>query len=599
MKPFIYHILLMASVLGLTGKASALINTQKTIDFEGRQRRYVLYVPENVSDNAPLVVSLHGAAGHDTDRSPFRTSMADEAGCIVVYPQGENQNFGPFGTVPGWDATGEPNTDTRFLRAVVEDVAASYPIDRKRIYCCGFSNGGMMTYANANCCADLFAAFAAISGFPLNEFHQRFTGPRPVPMLHIHGKSDDFVKYSLMPVIRDNMVYRNGLNPLPQVTVADGKYCKSVYSPENQNESFPYEYVEVDGMGHNDYTSKTEDGNSARTMWNFFSRFTLDSPCDTTLKWRCNPDTPDFDAAAHGWIVSPDSTRLQLGTSPAPGNSDNNVYHSLQFNAGNYALKLRGDGTVYLRLETLSGTKLLSKKCDADADVVIPFEIPSYGQYRIIVVKENMATRLSRLEFYSTQASLSADGCMDAELPDTPTPSGALVEIPQSQGREYDNFARTDMQALDSYTLYTATGDLQIAFKMMNVDMTDCDYVLIKFAEPVAQGWKVAFHEGTALDDVPTGATSVRFDLTPTMRSEGKIPQICMMTFFGTRTPLVAKVEGVFKHNVKDASDGIAAIETDGSVNFDNRWFDLNGHQISRPSTPGIYISQGRKIAIQ
>ena len=70
----------------------------------------------DVKQNPALVVSLHGASGHDTDKSPFRTDVADKEGCIVAYPQGKPIYFPVFGgTVTGWDATGEENDDVKFL----------------------------------------------------------------------------------------------------------------------------------------------------------------------------------------------------------------------------------------------------------------------------------------------------------------------------------------------------------------------------------------------------------------------------------------------------------------------------------------------------
>lgn len=574
--------------------APAAVNQQRNITVDGTQRRYILYVPDGVTENAPLVVSLHGAAGHDTDRSPFRTTVADQAKCIVVYPQGENQNFGPFGTVPGWNSTGEPNTDSRFLRAILDDVASSYTIDRQRIYCCGFSNGGMMTYSNATTLPDLFAAYASISGFPLNEFHHRFTGSRPVPFLHIHGKADDFVKYSLMPVIRDNMVARNGCNPTPSVTSVTGKYRHSIYSPYTAGESFPYEYIEVDGMGHNDFTANTPDGNSALTMWRFFERFRLSDPCDTTLRWRCPLDQIDFDPATHGWTVNPDATRFTYGTNPQPNNADNNVYHSLQFNPGTYRLSARhsGDTPLYIRIETLDGTELFTKKCTPESDIEIPFSVPTFGLYRIIVLKTTPDTRISRLEIHSTPTLTQAQNCTDSQLPPENI-DATLIEIPQSQGKEYDDFARTQIETFPDHTLYTATGDLQIAFKMMNIDVHNCDYLLIRFAEPLPAGWHVAFHEGTDLSAVPAGATEVKFDLTPTMRTEGRAPQICMMTFFGTPVPLRAKVTGVYKHSLTSSS--LTAIPTDSS---DTPWYDIRGIAHPTPPSPGLYIHNGKKIKI-
>src|SRR5574344_1915729 len=128
---------------------AATVNTEKTLTVNGVTRKYILYVPDNVKANPSVVFSLHGASGHDTDRSPFRTSVAAANGCIVVYPQGANQYFAIFGgSIPGWNSTGTANEDLDFFKAIIEDVTKSYTIDHSRIYCCGFSNGGMMTYAN-------------------------------------------------------------------------------------------------------------------------------------------------------------------------------------------------------------------------------------------------------------------------------------------------------------------------------------------------------------------------------------------------------------------------------------------------------------------
>ena len=202
-------------------------------------RTYRLYVPNNVQANAPLVVSLHGANGNQWANRPMTTEVADAEGFIVVYPQGKTVNFYLANmNTTGWVSSGEDNADVEFIKAVIEDVAKKYTIDRKRIYCCGFSNGGMMTYALSNTCSDIFAAFASISGYQLNEFHFRHTGTRPVPFLHIHGKNDNFVLHSLMPTIVDEMVARLGANPVPVVTEENGKYTKSVY--EAGEGSFPY-----------------------------------------------------------------------------------------------------------------------------------------------------------------------------------------------------------------------------------------------------------------------------------------------------------------------------------------------------------------------
>ena len=372
-------------------------NVQITVGSD--TRNYQLYVPGTVQTNCPLVISLHGASGHSTDYSPFSKGVAAEAGCIVAYPQGKDIYFPVFGgTVAGWDASGEENVDVTFLKAVIEDVASKYQIDRKRIYCCGFSNGGMMTYAMSNVCSDEIAAFASISGYPINEFHLRHTGARPVPFLHIHGKADDFVKYSLVPTIVDEMVARLGANPVPTTTTGN-KYTKSVYAAGDG--SFPYVYYEIDEMGHNDYTANTEDGSSAKTMWNFFKQYTLDSPCDETLKWAPRIDENGYNPAEHGWTVNSGTTLLQFGETPNTSNKQN-VYRTLQFQTGKYKLSFKSAGeegkTITVKIEKLTGKKnaVLNATVDVGEDATLPFEVTDgWGEYKITFTRPSSSDAIT------------------------------------------------------------------------------------------------------------------------------------------------------------------------------------------------------------
>jgi poly(3-hydroxybutyrate) depolymerase len=364
-----------------------------------------------------LVVSLHGANGNQWGNMPMRTAVADEEGFIVVYPQGRVVDFYlAHMNTTGWDASGEENEDVDFIKAIIEDVAMDYSIDRKRIYCCGFSNGGMMTYALSNTCSEIFAAFASISGFPLNEFHFRHTGARPVPFLHIHGKADDFVKYSLMPIIVDEMVARVGANPVPVKTSVSGKYDKSVY--EAGEGGFPYVYYEIDGMGHNAGTNKTPEGlsmsddipedqktGSAKTMWNFFKQYTLDAPCDKTLKWRPRLETEGYHPSEHGWYVNKSKYLLFFGMDVRKAdNSDNNVYRSFQMDKGNYKLCFHADGavgkTVTVTIKKISGTGVKPTVLDATVevgkDVVLPFRVEDgYGEYRFTMTRPSTADVIS------------------------------------------------------------------------------------------------------------------------------------------------------------------------------------------------------------
>lgn len=393
------------------------MNVNITVDEE--TRNYQLYVPANVDEDCPLVISLHGANGGSTNYIPFTREVAAAQGCIVAYPQGKLTHFpiGFGGDATGWTATGEDNFDVEFLKAVIEDVASKYQIDRKRIYCCGFSNGGMMTYAMANACSNEIAAFASISGYPINEFHLRHTSSRPVPFLHIHGKADNFVLYEKMPTIVDEMVARMGANPVPTTTTVGGKYTKSIYGAGDG--SFPYVYYEVDGMGHEAFTNNTDDGNSALTMWNFFKDYTLDSPSDETLKWAPRIETAGFPPTSHGFSMNDDTTLLSFGGAQYT-EANKNVYASLQFESGTYKLCFHSTGdlgkTIGVRLVKLTSpnTVVLNTTVNVGDDAKLPFEITDgWGEYQLTMTRPDAGDVISITDLAVIQT----------EGPDIPDPT--------------------------------------------------------------------------------------------------------------------------------------------------------------------------------
>ena len=182
---------------------------------------------------------------------------------------------------------------------------------------------------------------------------------------------------------------------------------------------------------------------------------------------------------------------------------------------------------------------------------------------------------------------------------DDPLEEG-LVEIPQSQGFEYDDFERATLVEGDKYNTYTVTKDLQIAIKMMDVDVKDCDYVVVKFAEPVAAGWRLAFWSNQDLTEVPEGAKEYKYVFADDPKcgvTDGILPQICMMTFFGGFTaPLEAKVVGIYKHMI--VSDDIDAPVTE-TVDDDYPVSNLLGQPID-DSYKGIAVTKsGKKVYIQ
>jgi polyhydroxybutyrate depolymerase len=142
-----------------------------------------------------VVLVLHGGYGTaEGAHRQFRFDAdADAHGFVAVYPEGLYRAWN------GGDCCGKPKAegvdDVGFISAVIDDLAAHYPIDRRRVYATGMSNGSVMSHRLACDLSDRIAAIAGVAGQMGREFMKRCRPGRPVPVLHIHGTGDRCAVY--------------------------------------------------------------------------------------------------------------------------------------------------------------------------------------------------------------------------------------------------------------------------------------------------------------------------------------------------------------------------------------------------------------------
>jgi polyhydroxybutyrate depolymerase len=132
------------------------------------ERRYVRYEPPTLDRRvpAPFVLALHGRGGNGrlAEWMFGFNALADAHGFVVVYPDA-------LGDPPTWNEgfvglAGGPYRpdDVGFVRALVAREQAACPLDTRRLFVCGHSSGGMMTYRLASEASDLFAAAGVVAG---------------------------------------------------------------------------------------------------------------------------------------------------------------------------------------------------------------------------------------------------------------------------------------------------------------------------------------------------------------------------------------------------------------------------------------------------
>ena len=170
-----------------------------SFEFEGNIREYEVYLPENFQPNMPVVFALHGATENIQWFKNYTLlhEVADTTGFIVIYP---NSMAPPKRWNTGSPIIDEPNVDdVGFISALIDTLDADYDIDMTRIYTCGFSAGGMMSYYLAWQLGHRLAAGASISGGLNFNMAANYIPLRAFPILTSHGTLDEGVPYDGKP----------------------------------------------------------------------------------------------------------------------------------------------------------------------------------------------------------------------------------------------------------------------------------------------------------------------------------------------------------------------------------------------------------------
>ncbi len=158
------------------------------------RRSYRLHLPARPGpEPMPLLIALHGygGSGENLERVTGFDSIADREHFVVAYPNGRNQMWNAGGRFEGegWWHT----DDVAFISDLIDALAHRYPIDRRRVFVTGFSNGGFMAYRLARELSREVVAIAPVAGSLLKATYDEPV--RDVAILHLHGLADTIVPF--------------------------------------------------------------------------------------------------------------------------------------------------------------------------------------------------------------------------------------------------------------------------------------------------------------------------------------------------------------------------------------------------------------------
>ena len=481
----------LAKIIYSSEKAG--INEERTITVDGKERRYWLYVPASVAGktDVPVVFSLHGRGNNDKPEDtgkPIFTSLANEKGFIVVYPQGRNGtkadypddgnwNNGFVGTT-GWEATGKENADTKFIKALVDQIQSDYKtknatnnnisVNPKRFYLCGFSMGGMMTYACAKVLNGTFAAYGSCGGFPLNEFHMNLATENPIPFIHLHGTMDNMLGIKHLNTIIENLLFRNGC-------VLSGQDINKDWATTKENgEKHNFKKYDFKGVNGVPVTTVTFNGlwhdveaSAPAYLWKFFSGKTNDM-YKSDIEWKWDMPTinanieanssngGNVNAFTYGWkhVINGEDRSLTYGgegktecksshctSANTDCNGNHNVYNSIQLTPGKHTLYAQmkstsGVSSVTLR-NILTGAETVARKIDDNSgthdattyNVLYEFEVGEGAEFSLELKRTDTHSACTLLEIHKGSYRLQGVKDESQDNASIDLKSGKLAEL--------------------------------------------------------------------------------------------------------------------------------------------------------------------------
>ena len=293
MKKLDYFSLLIFILLFKISLSQSFIS--QTIYYDGNNREYELYIPENYNDSnaVPLLFNFHGGNGTASDQiylSDMR-SLADENNFIIVYPQAiaDPTDDGSL----NWIFKGDSDhDDIYFIESIIDELSSQYSIDLTRVYACGYSLGGEFVYELLCRLNNKIAAGVVVARTMGQYQYQNCNPEHPTAIMTILGTEDYESNYD--GVVYNGVTYyisaddthqywtnynNADINPseteLPNNNSSDGStVTRRIWG--NGEACVSVVELRVNGGGH-DWPGSTGnmDINSNNEIWDFVSQYSI------------------------------------------------------------------------------------------------------------------------------------------------------------------------------------------------------------------------------------------------------------------------------------------------------------------------------------
>ena len=289
----VISILTICLVIIFTIPSTAQSVTIGTITIDGLERKYRLAIPSNHNINSPtpLVFNMHGF-GSTAAEQEFYADMnriAEREGFIICYPEGIANAWNV-----GW-TFGSQADDVKFVDQLSDFLIQEYNIDNQKIYACGMSNGGFMSYRLACELNNKIAAIASVTGSMAPDYVDSCNPGREVPVLQFHGTADNTVLYNGLEDVNipiDSLigiwVSNNSCSTIADtvaiddINTADNSTVSRIHYADCAGDSEVLFY-KIEGGGHTwpgaflNIGITNQDIKASELIWEFFKDKTLNS----------------------------------------------------------------------------------------------------------------------------------------------------------------------------------------------------------------------------------------------------------------------------------------------------------------------------------
>ena len=267
------------------------VGLNQSILHNGISRDYILYIPENLPTNAPLVVVSHGYTSSAKTMMSYSgmNKVADEEKFLVVYPQGTKDQRGNNFFNVGYEFHAPSKVDDLgFIKALVTKLTEDYQVNPNHIFATGMSNGGDLSYFLACYASDTFQAVAPIAGTMMQTTIETCKPQKGMPIFAVHGKADEVTyfdgdmanrdkwgPYPGIPAVIEHWVDVNAVEISKQVdldnitnfTASNEALSFDRYLSETSDHEV---WLYIHSGGH-DWSLKELDTSSE--IWSFFTRY--------------------------------------------------------------------------------------------------------------------------------------------------------------------------------------------------------------------------------------------------------------------------------------------------------------------------------------